>query len=86
VRGHFPDDVSSLQSALGLLGQLRDAAHEHRGHVTVLDCDSRWKASIPVFEFAADAARMMHSVKAAMDPDDLLNRRRLFQIVTEGTS
>lgn len=83
IRGHFSDRLSARETVSELLSQLRNIARTHDGHVTILDCDPGWKEHLPVFEFPPATRRLMCSVKATLDPDNLLNRHRMFELAGE---
>ena len=76
VVGHMPDDSSTLDACQQILESLRAFARQHRGNVTILQCDADWKASLPVFGEAEASWPLMKKVKQELDPHDILSPGR----------
>ena len=77
VTGHLPDDVTSLEAAGKLVGELRQLARTGGGNLVVLQCDTSWKSELAVFGDPESSWPLMRQVKAALDPRNLLNPHRL---------
>lgn len=78
VIGHLPDDITSPTAARTLLEPLRSLARAGNGNLIVMNCDDAWKADIPVFGDPGPADHLMRNLKSKLDPQDRLNRGRMF--------
>jgi glycolate oxidase FAD binding subunit len=79
VVGHLPDSVSTAEAAAAMLTPLRQLAREGNGNLVILNCEERWKASLPVFGEAESSTSLMRRLKMELDPQDLLNRGRMWR-------
>jgi glycolate oxidase FAD binding subunit len=78
IRGHLPDSVTSAAAARAALEPLRDLARRCRGNLIIEHCDDAWKTELPVFGDAEPSWTWMRKLKQELDPQGLLNPRRMF--------
>ena len=79
VVGHLPDSVSTAEAAAAMLTPLRQLAREGSGNLVIVNCEEQWKASLPVFGEAESSTALMRRLKSELDPQDLLNRGRMWR-------
>jgi glycolate oxidase FAD binding subunit len=73
VIGHFPDSVTTVDSAAAMLAQLRGLARSSRGNLIVVHCDEGWKTSLPLCGDPEPSWPLMRKLKQQLDPQNLLN-------------
>ncbi len=76
VIGNLPDSTGSASAAAELLQPLRRFARDHRGSLTVLQCEHAWKPEVSVFGEGNGARELMLRLRNQLDPDHLLNPGR----------
>jgi glycolate oxidase FAD binding subunit len=75
--GHLPDACVSADAARNLIAALRKTAIDASGHLTVWNSDASWNLTADLDGAPPSAAPWMKSVKAALDPANLLSPNRL---------
>eukprot|EP00913_Durusdinium_trenchii_P019522 g18352.t1 len=76
VIGHLPDDASTVERCADIIKPLRDVACAQGGSLVIVNCDDAWKSTLSVFGDDGSSTRLMRELKAALDPDGLLNPGR----------
>lgn len=80
VIGHLPDETSHVGQAEERLASLREIARQSEGNLTVLCCQEEWRSQLPLFGAAESGLPLMRRLKSALDPHDLLNPGRFFDV------
>ncbi|MDA0833910.1 MAG: FAD-binding oxidoreductase [Planctomycetota bacterium] len=78
VIGHFPDDWISWEQSLAILNSLSHQAQENRGNFVILQCPDEWKRDLLLWGQPESGYQLMKKMKAAFDPEGVLNPHRLF--------
>lgn len=73
VVGHFPDSCTRAGDAVAQLAPLRAHAVRYGGALVVWNCDPAWKDRLDLFGPPGDAANVAEGIRAALDPDGVLN-------------
>jgi glycolate oxidase FAD binding subunit len=71
-----PDDRPDLKSVASVLGEWRALARSGGGHATLEWAPLAVKSEVPVWDDLGAAGRLMQSIKAQLDPKNLLNPGR----------
>jgi glycolate oxidase FAD binding subunit len=78
VIGKLPDAATTPHKAEAIVAPLRQLARDVQGNLVILECPADWKRRLRVFGDPEPSWPLMQRVKAALDPQDLLNRGRFF--------
>ncbi len=73
VIGHVADEISSVEQAANTIAPLRRFTRQAHGNLTILQCDSTWKQSLPIFGDPEPSWPLMRELKSRLDPHNLLN-------------
>jgi glycolate oxidase FAD binding subunit len=79
VIGQCPESTATVGQARSLLTELRQAARQGQGNLTVLHCDAEWQAALPMWGDAESAWGLMSQLKQKLDPQGLLNPGRFVE-------
>jgi glycolate oxidase FAD binding subunit len=78
VIGHLNDRCATAEEAAAQVAPLRALAERHAGALVILNCDHAWKSRLPVFGTKQGSRGLMRRIKAALDPNGLLNPGRMW--------
>jgi glycolate oxidase FAD binding subunit len=73
VVGHFPDTLTTADSAADILTRLRGMARRSRGNLVVVHCDAGWTTALPLSGDSDPPWHLMRKLKRQLDPQNLLN-------------
>jgi D-lactate dehydrogenase (cytochrome) len=78
------EDPATLDRALGFVGWLNDLAIAHDGTCTGEHGIGQGKAPYLQRELGPEAVAMMRAVKRGIDPDNIMNPGKIFDLGTAG--